>query len=354
MKIGVLTSGGDCPGLNAVIRAVVKTATGVYGDQVVGIYDGFLGLLDGGTCRPLTNDDVRGVLALGGTILGTTNTGPFDLTPDGAATAEALPAFRQCVENACSLGLDCLVAIGGDGSLKIARVMQRLGLNIIGVPKTIDNDLGATERTFGFDTAVSIATESLDRLHTTAAAHHRIMVCEVMGRDAGWIAICSGLASGADAILIPEIPFTWAGLARMVARRSAQGRKYSIVVVAEGARPPGGEQIYQQDGRLGGIGQLVADGLARVTGQSTRVTVLGHVQRGGTPTAYDRVLASRYGEAAVHLAHEGKFDRMVALAADAIVDVPLDVAVAANRRVPVNGELVRLARNTGVSFGDEL
>lgn len=353
MRLGVLTSGGDCPGLNAVIRAVVRTATGVYGDEVMGFHDGFMGLLNDGFRRPLSADDVKGVLALGGTILGTTNKGPFNLDASGEPTADAAPNFQECAENWRSMGHNCLIAIGGDGSLKIARVVQRLGINIIGVPKTIDNDLEATERTFGFDTAVTIATESLDRLHTTAAAHHRVMVCEVMGRDAGWIAIHSGLASGADAILIPEIPFSWGGLARMIARRSDRGRNYSLVVVAEGAQPMGGQQVYGQGGRLGGIGQGVADEVARLTGQETRATVLGHVQRGGTPTPFDRVLASRYGEAAVHLAHKGKYNTMVALRADAIVDVPLESAIVANRRVPVDGELVRLCRNTGVCFGDE-
>jgi ATP-dependent phosphofructokinase / diphosphate-dependent phosphofructokinase len=353
MRLGVLTSGGDCPGLNAVIRAVVKTATGVYGDQVMGFQDGFLGLLNEGVRRPLSSDDVKGVLALGGTILGTTNKGPFNLDCDGKAAAESLAFFQECADNWRTMGLNCLIAIGGDGSLKIARVMQCLGVNIIGVPKTIDNDLEATERTFGFDTAVSIATESLDRLHTTAAAHHRVMVCEVMGRDAGWIAIHAGLASGADAILIPEIPFSWSGLATMISRRSERGRLYSLVVVAEGAKPKGGPQIHGQGGRLGGIGQAVADEVARLTGQESRATVLGHVQRGGTPTPFDRVLASRYGEAAVHLAHRGKYDTMVALRADEIVAVPLESAIAANRRVPVDGELVRLCRNTGVCFGDE-
>ncbi len=352
-RIGVLTSGGDCPGLNAVIRAVVKTASGVYGAEVIGIYDGFDGLLPSGTTRPLTPDDVRGLLALGGTILGTTNRGPFDLGPDGNPLPDALPAFQAVVDKFRRLGLDALVVVGGDGSLRIARAVQRMGANVVGVPKTIDNDLAATERTFGFDTAVAVAAEALDRLHTVAQAHHRIMVCEVMGREAGWIALHSGLASGADAILIPEIPFRWEPLFQMVEDRRARGRHYSLVVVAEGAYPAGGQPIYQAKGRLGGIGGIVGDELGRHTGFETRVTVLGHVQRGGTPTAFDRVLASRFGEAATDLAAQGRYGRMVALRCDEVVDVPIDEAVNNYKLVPVDGQLVHLARSTGVVFGDE-
>ena len=354
MRLGVLTSGGDCPGLNAVIRAVVRTATGCYGDQVTGFHDGFLGLLSDGVRRPLNVNDVRGILPLGGTILGTTNKGPFQLDPSGAPRADCAVSFQEVVTNWRESGLDCLIAIGGDGSLRIARAMQRLGVSIIGVPKTIDNDLNATERTFGFDTAVAIATEALDRLHTTASAHHRVMVCEVMGRDAGWIALHSGLASGADAILIPEIGFDWDALTRLIARRREHGRLYTLIVIAEGAQPRGGQQVYQDAGRLGGIGHLVADELARRTSEETRVTVLGHVQRGGTPTPFDRVLATRYGEAAAHLAHQGRQNVMVALRADEIVDVPLDEAVSVTRRVPVDGQLVTVARNIGLVFGDEV
>ena len=352
-RIGVLTSGGDCPGLNAVIRAVVKTACGVYGSAVVGIHDGYDGILPGGVSKELFPDDVRGLLIVGGTVLGTTNRGPFSLDADGNPTATALPHFQMAIDQAGRLGVEALISIGGDGSLRIARAFQRLGLNVVGVPKTIDNDLGATDRTFGFDTAVAVAAEALDRLHTVAQAHHRIMVCEVMGRDAGWIALNAGLASGADAILIPEIPFYWEPLYRMVDERRARGRNYSLIVVAEGAYPRGGQPVYQAKGRLGGVGELVAGELAEHTGIETRVTVLGHVQRGGTPTAYDRVLASRFGEAAVDLAARGGYGRMVALRADEIVDVSLDEAVSKYKLVPVDGQLVRLARSTGVYFGDE-
>lgn len=352
-RIGILTSGGDCPGLNAVIRAVVRTAYEVYGAEVVGIHDGFLGLLPGGVARAVTTDEARGLLVQGGTILGTTNRGPLDLDANGSPTSTSSKAFQTVIDHARLLGLESLVVVGGDGSLRISRVLQQMGLNIVGVPKTIDNDLGCTERTFGFDTAVSVAVDALDRLHTVAVAHHRIMVCEVMGRDAGWIALHSGLASGADAILIPEVPFNWEPLVKMVAQRRARGRNYSLIVVAEGAFPSGGERVYQAAGRLGGIGDLVGRELSTRTGVETRVTVLGHVQRGGTPTAYDRVLATRFGEAAVHLAAREGFGRMVALHADEIVDVSIDEAVGVYRLVPQDGQVVRTARSIGIYFGDE-
>lgn len=351
--IAILTSGGDCPGLNAVIHGAVKTARGVYDLDIFGIQDGFCGLMPDQTVRPLASDDVRGLLVMGGTILGTTNRGPFDLDPDGQPTPESRGAFQGVVDRVAELGLDAVIVVGGDGSLRIARALGWMGLPFVGVPKTIDNDLAATERTFGFDTAVSVASEALDRLHTVAIAHHRVMVCEVMGRDAGWIAISAGLASGADAILIPEIPFRWAPLVEMIRSRRSRGRNYSMVVVAEGAHAAGGERVFQAMGRLGGIGETVGAELAEHAGVETRVTVLGHIQRGGTPTAYDRLLASRFGEAAVHLAVRGGLGRMVALRSDRIVDVPIDEAVAEFKRVPLDGELVRLGRSTGVYFGDE-
>jgi 6-phosphofructokinase 1 len=349
----VLTSGGDCPGLNAVIRSVVRTAYEVYRAEVIGIYDGYRGLLPGGTLRPLTGDDVRGLLVQGGTILGTTNRGPLYVDDAGEPLASSLDTFRALLNHSRLLKLECVIVVGGDGSLRIARALSRMGLNVIGVPKTIDNDLAATERTFGFDTAVAVAVEALDRLHTVAVAHHRIMVCEVMGRDAGWIALHAGLASGADAILIPEIPFRWEPLTRMVAERRARGRNYSLIVVAEGAYPVGGQPVFQSAGRLGGIGSVVGEGLYQRTDVETRVTVLGHVQRGGTPTASDRVLASRLGESAVHLAARGGYARMVALRADVVVDVSIDEAVMSKKPVPIGGQLVRMGRSTGVYFGDE-
>lgn len=353
-RIGVLTSGGDCPGLNAVIRAVVRAAYEVYGAEVIGIPDGFSGLLQGGCPRLLSSDDVSGLLVLGGTVLGTTNRGPFNLGPDGLPLPANLSEFESASARTAELGLEGLVVVGGDGSLRIAKAFQRMDVNIVGVPKTIDNDLAATDRTFGFDTAVSVASEALDRLHTVAAAHHRIMVCEVMGREAGWIALHSGLASGADAILIPEIPFQWPPLVAMVAKRRAHNRNYSLVVVAEGSFPAGSSPFYQSPGRLGGVAQVVGTELARLTGVETRVTVLGHTQRGGTPTAYDRVLASRFGEAATHLAAAGRYGRMVALRGEEIVDVTLEQALSRFNRVQPDCQLVRMARSTGICFGDEL
>lgn len=352
-RVGVLTSGGDCPGLNAAIRAVVRTAYEVYRAEVIGIYDGFNGLLPNGSTKTLQADDVRGLLVQGGTILGTTNRGPFQVDDKGEPAPEAAGNFRAVVKQGHILRLDGLVVVGGDGSLRIGRAMHRLGLRVVGVPKTIDNDLRMTERPFGFDTAVSVAVDALDRLHTVAVAHHRIMVCEVMGREAGWIALNAGLASGADAILLPEIPFRWGPLARMVAERRARGRNYSLIVVSEGAFPVGGQPLYQATGRLGGIGGVVAEELYHRTDVESRVTVLGHVQRGGTPTASDRVLASRLGEAAVHLAARGDYGRMVALRADEVVDVSLDEAVVCCKLVPSDSQLLRLGRSTGVYFGDE-
>lgn len=352
-RIGVLTSGGDCPGLNAAIRGVVRCAQNVYQLDVLGFHDGFHGLLPNGSARALNLDDVRGILLQGGTILGTTNRGPFDIAPNGQPLPSAEEAFTEVIEHYHRLDLDGLIVIGGDGSLRIARVFSQRGLNLVGVPKTIDNDLSGTDRTFGFDTAVSIAAEALDRLHTVAAAHHRVMVCEVMGRDAGWIALHAGIASGADAILIPEIPFDWEPLCRMIAQRRARGSSFSLIVVAEGASPLGCEPTYQAEGRLGGIGEIVGDELARRTGVETRVTVLGHIQRGGTPTAYDRVLATRFGEAAVHLLARGGFGRVVSLRGDRIEDVTLDEALCFYNQVPVDGQHVRVARACGAYFGDE-
>ncbi|MDO8672565.1 MAG: ATP-dependent 6-phosphofructokinase [Dehalococcoidia bacterium] len=318
-RIGIMTSGGDCPGLNAVIRSAVKTAYEVYGAEVVGIHDGFLGLLPTGVTRTLSIKDVRGVLSQGGTILGTTNEGPFNLGPDSKPLDEARATFESAAKQYRRLKLEALIVVGGDGSMRIARALSDFGVNLVGVPKTIDNDVEATERTFGFDTAVEIACQALDRLRTVAAAHHRIMVCEVMGREAGWIALHAGLASGADAILIPEIPFSWEPLVKMVDERRARESQYSLIVVAEGATIVDSGPVWQADGQLGGIGLVVSNELAQRAGVMTRVTVLGHVQRGGTPTANDRVLASRFGETATHLVARGTYGQMVALHADDLI-----------------------------------
>lgn len=357
-RIGVLTGGGDCPGLNAVIRAVVKTACNEYGWEVVGIEDGFEGLIFPGRTRMLGLDEVRGILPRGGTILGTTNRGnPFayQVVEDGEVKVHDLSGV--VLERIAELGLSALVVIGGDGSLRIAREFWQLGVPVVGVPKTIDNDLSATDVTFGFDTAVFTATEAIDKLHTTAESHHRVMVLEVMGRNAGWIALHAGLAGGADVILIPEIPFSIDAVLAAIDRRNAAGRKFSIVVVAEGAAPVGGEQVLlpSQDSRgaprLGGIGAVVGEQISALSGRETRVTVLGHLQRGGAPTPFDRILASRFGSAAVRLAAANGFGRMVALRSPDIVDVSLDEAVSRLKTVPPDGELVRTATALGITFG---
>ena len=358
-RIGVLTGGGDCPGLNAVLRGLVKTAVGSYGWAVVGFEDGFDGLLDPKRVQPLTLDTVRGILPRGGTILGTTNrSNPFDYVwkEHGAVrradrSAEALERFR-------ALGLDALVVVGGDGTLAIAERFYRLGMPVVGVPKTIDNDLSATDVTFGYQTALQTATEAIDRLHTTAESHHRVLVVEVMGRHAGWIAIESGLAGGADVILLPEIPFAVDRVVAALAARQSRGRGFSIVVAAEGAAPGGGAQFVQPSAaatsptRLGGIAAwLVTEVEARMEVEA-RAVVLGHLQRGGSPVACDRVLGTRFGAAAARLIAAGGFGQMVALQAPRVVPVPLADAVGVMKRVAPDGELVATARGLGIAFGD--
>lgn len=356
-RIGILTGGGDCPGLNAVIRAVVKTAES-HGLEVMGVEDGFHGLIFG-QAHPLSTKDVSGILPRGGTILGTSNRdNPFDYASEENGQIVKRDLSDQCVENLNRWDVDALVIIGGDGSMTISRGLAKKGVRSVGVPKTIDNDLAATDQTFGFDTALVTATEALDKLHTTAESHHRCMVLEVMGRYAGWIALESGLAGGADVILIPEIPFEMRHVADKIQSRQAQGKKFSIVVVAEGAAPKGGRQVVQQmiatsadPVRLGGIGNLVGRQVEETTGVETRVTVLGHLQRGGSPTPYDRILASRYGVHAVELILSGQFGRMVSLRGTEITSVPIEETGSA-RRVTPDGDLVRTARSVGISFGD--
>ncbi len=359
-RLGILTGGGDAPGLNAVIRAAVKTAINEYNCEVFGIRDGFDGFLKDDGIIPLGFDEVRGILPRGGTILGTANRGnPFArrVVRDGREVIEDVS--DQIVEAIERVGLDALIVIGGDGTLHIALELFEKGVPTVGVPKTIDNDVGGTEVTFGFDTALNVAMEAIDRLHTTAEAHHRVMVLELMGRDAGFIALHAGVAGGADVILIPEIPFRFEAVARKIRERVEHGRLFSIVVVSEGARPVGGKQVFQRRGdalhvpRLGGIGDVVGQYLEEHTGLETRVTVLGHLQRGGSPTAFDRWLATRYGAAAVRLAERGGFGRMVALQNARIVDTPLTEALAVPRRVDVDGDGVRTARGIGIAFGDE-
>ncbi len=334
MRLGLLTAGGDCPGLNAVIRAVVVRSAR-HGIEVAGIRNGWEGLMEGHVV-PLARDDVRGILARGGTILGTSRADPF---VHGRGYASVLPTLEAHL-------LDGLVVVGGDGTLRSALALGAEGLNVVGVPKTIDNDIPATDSTFGFDTAVQIVTDALDRLTTTAESHSRIMVVEVMGRTRGWIATYAGIAAGADAILVPERPLELERVAELLRARHAAGHTYSIVVVAEGVKLPGaGAAMSGLDAfgfaRLGGIAYALAPELERLTGFETRVTVLGHLQRGGTPTAYDRVLATRFGVAAADLAAAGRWGTMTSLRGTEIVDVPLADACGEVRGVP--SELLDLA-----------
>jgi 6-phosphofructokinase 1 len=357
-RIGVLTGGGDAPGLNAVIRAVVKTAHRC-GVEVIGLEDSFDGLIDPDQrSRPLTPKHVTGILRVGGTILGTTNRGNPFAYPIETRSGQTVDYSERCLEMYRQLGLDAVIVIGGDGTLAIAHQFQKRGLNVVGVPKTIDNDIVGTNSTFGFDTAVSFATDAIDRLHVTAEAHHRIMVVEVMGRYAGWIAINAGLGGGADVILIPEIPYNIDRVAERLVEREQFGASFSIVVVAEGARPLGGrvsvleEAVAGRVERLGGIAALVAAQLAEKTGKETRHVVLGHLQRGGAPTSFDRVLATRLGRKAVDLVLKGQFGCMVANHPPDMVAVPLEEIVGKTKQVPLDSDLIETARAIGISLGD--
>lgn len=359
-RIAVLTGGGDAPGLNAVIRAVVKTAINVFGCEVLGIIDGYDGFLATGGVVPLGLAEVRGILPRGGTILGAANRGnPFARKVIRDGQEVVIDVSDKVVEAIKELHLDAMIVIGGDGTLHISMELFEKGVPVIGVPKTIDNDIGGTEVTFGFDTALMIATEALDRLHTTAEAHHRVMVLELMGRDAGFIALHAGVAGGADVILIPEIPFKFEAVAKKVRGRLARGSLFSIIAVSEGARPLSGDQVYSRSGdaiytpRLGGIGQKVSEYVEKETGSEARVTVLGHVQRGGSPTVFDRWLATRYGAAAVRAAAAGSFGHMVALRNGQVIDIPLQEALAVPKRVDLNGDAMLTARGLGISFGDD-
>lgn len=355
--LGILTGGGDAPGLNSVIRAVVKTATCERGMRVIGIEDGFEGLLGATKTRLLSPSDVRGLLPRGGTILGTRNRGHFvERTKDGVPM-EVESVYQEAIANMEILGIDALVVLGGEGTLTIAAEFAKRGIPVCGVPKTIDNDLACTELTFGFVTALDIATEALDRLHTTAESHDRVMILEVMGRHTGWIALHSGIAGGADVILIPEIPFSLDAVAEKIHSRDVTGSNFSIIVVAEGALEIGHDLIYQDKGdslrapRLGGIGQHLQHDLEAVTGRETRCVVLGHLQRGGQPNAFDRMLATNFGSCAVRALANGESGVMVALQAGDVVTVPLTDAIKNIKTVPPNGQLVRTARDTGISFG---
>jgi 6-phosphofructokinase 1 len=356
----VLTGGGDCPGLNAVIRAVVKRSIYQYGWEVLGVEDGFEGLILSDKTRPMSLGDVRGILPRGGTILGTTNrANPFAYrVRDKKGQVVIRDMSGAVVQRIHDLGLDALVVIGGDGSLRIGLEFFQMGVPIVGVPKTIDNDVGLTDVTFGFDTALDTATEAIDKLHTTAESHHRIMIVEVMGRDAGWLALDAGLAGGADVILIPEIPFRLEAIDRKIEAREREGAKFSIIVVAEGAQPAGGEQIYQQSSdplapkRLGGMGQWVAARISETRDSEVRTTVLGHVQRGGSPSAFDRKLGTWFGSEAVELIARGAWGQMVALRGEQIVAVPIADAVDVLKTVPLDGHRVRTARAMGLCLGD--
>ena len=358
MKVGVVTGGGDCPGLNAVIRAVGKAAA-QRGWETVGILGGFDGLLEPRRSRVLTPQEFGGLLTRGGTILGTSNRGRFT-AKTGHGDAQRLPkdVLDEAKRGVEALGLTALIAIGGDGSLSIAQQLYEHGLPIVAVPKTIDNDLAATAQTFGFDSAVACATEALDRLHTTAESHNRVMVMEVMGRYAGWIAIYSGLAGGADVILIPEIPFTYESICKKIASREASGRHFTMIVVAEGARVDGagfvtsGDQPADREARLGGVGAQVAAELERRTGKEARAMVLGHLQRGGGPTNFDRALCTLFGVSAVELAAAREFGRMVTYTGVHISSVPIKDAIGQLRRVPLDGGFVQGARALGVCLGD--
>lgn len=359
MRIGILTGGGDCPGLNAVIRAAAKTmfASGV---EVIGIQDGYSGLIEN-RWIPIDKKAISGLLHRGGTILGTNNrANPFNyqvVTVEGKIEYHDLS--DKLLENMRKLKLESLIAVGGDGTLSIAKELVDKGAKIVGVPKTIDNDLKATDQTFGFDTAVATATEALDKLHTTAESHHRVMVLEVMGRYAGWIALWSGVAGGADVILIPEITWSLDKIVKKIEQRQQDGKMFSIIVVAEGTPGPDGQKvvhrIIKDSGdpvRLGGIGQIIGELVEQATGIETRVTVLGHIQRGGSPSSLDRILATRFGVAAAELAMEGHKGVMVALRGQEIIKVPLEEASQQISNVMPDNQLVQAARSIGISFGD--
>ena len=359
--IGILTGGGDAPGLNAVIRAAVKTAIITYNYKVVGIEDGFDGLIKPGKMRKLTIESVHGILPKGGTILGTTNRGnPFAyrVKLDNGEVVEK--DYSEIVmHNVREAGIDVLVIVGGDGTLTIAQKFFEKGLKVVGVPKTIDNDLSATEFTFGFDSAVDAATDAVDRLHATAESHHRVMLIEVMGRNAGWIALYSGVAGGADVILIPEIPVNLDSIIGKINRRNERGSKFSIIVVAEGAKMAGEEEHYVEEGadklaprRLGGMATYLAEKIYEKTGYETRTTVLGHLQRGGSPSAYDRILGTKFGAAAIRMVHQEKYGFMVGLHNNKTYEIEIDKAVHELNNVEMDDDLLVSAKEMGICFGE--
>jgi 6-phosphofructokinase 1 len=355
-RIGVLTSGGDCPGLNAVIRGVVRAATNARW-EVIGFHDGFEGLLPPARFEPLDIRRTAGIMHLGGTILGTTNRGHFVAKVGAGKKATVLPeVIEQARATLQGLGISALIVIGGDGSLSTALQLERAGMPTVGVPKTIDNDLEATAMTFGFDSAVACVADALDRLHTTASSHKRVMCIEVMGRHAGWIALYGGLAGGADIILIPEIPFDFEKIAEAVRQREIEGCKSTLVVVAEGAHPQGAGEMVQKtsagEDKLGGMGACVAAEIAKRTGKETRTCVLGHLQRGGDPTTLDRILGTRFGVHAVQIIAEGKSGQMVSYQNYQVQSVPIEEAVNRTKLVAPDSQMVQQARAMGIRFGD--
>ncbi len=357
-RIGILTGGGDCPGLNTVIFSVAKAAA-KRGWDTVGIYGGFEGLLTPVCAEPLDYLKLDGLRYLGGTVLGTSNKGRFAAKVGHGDTRSIDPAIlAEAKKNFDQLGLTALVVVGGDGSLSIGLQLQEAGMPIVGVPKTIDNDLHGTAVTFGFDTAVSFATEALDRLRTTAQSHNRIMVCEMMGRYAGWIAAHSGIAGGASVVLIPEIPYSYESICKKIAEREDEGKFFTLIAVAEGAREKGGDYVTQggavtnREARLGGVGGVIAEELARRTGKESRVCVLGHLQRGGIPTTFDRLLCTRFGVHAVRLIAEGKYGEMVANRPPSTIGIPIVEAIGTLRTIQPDTDILRVGRDMGVCFGD--
>ena len=358
-RIAILTGGGDCPGINAVIRATTKKAILEYGIEVIGIKDGYEGIINN-QYRKLDYDDVSGILTSGGTILGTSNTANPYRYPVRKGNQLAFEDMSETtLKNVEKLNIDCLVCIGGDGTLDIAHRLSRDGIPIVGIPKTIDNDLRGTDIAFGFDSAVYIATEGIDRVHTTAQSHHRVMIVEVMGRNAGWIALHSGIAGGGDIILLPEIPYDIDIVAEKVKERSKRGKRFSIAVVAEGAKPKGGDIVIQRivkessdPIRLGGIGFVLGAQIEERTGIETRTVVMGHLLRGGSPTPFDRVLATRLGTKAVDMIKNKQFGYMVGVKGNSLVKVPLEDVATGPRTVPLNDPLIQAARAVGTCFGN--
>ncbi|MBN3041055.1 MAG: ATP-dependent 6-phosphofructokinase [Candidatus Omnitrophica bacterium] len=361
MKIAILTGGGDCPGLNAVIRAVTKKAILDHNAQIIGIEDGFEGLIHN-RHRKLDYEQVSGILTLGGTILGTSNiANPYKYPVKQGKKIVFKDLSTQVIQNLKKLGIDSLICVGGDGTLSIAYKFYQKGIPVVGIPKTIDNDIRGTDVSFGFDTAVHIATEGIDRVHTTAQSHHRVMIVEVMGRHAGWIALHAGVAGGGDIILIPEIPYDINIIAKLVKSRHKKGKRFSIIVIAEGAKPSGGDITVKKTVkdsvepiRLGGVGFVLGNQLEQITGIETRTVVMGHLQRGGTPTSFDRILGTELGSKAIDLIKSKKFGHMVGLQMNSFVPVPLETVAQGARLVPLDHSLIKSACSVGTCFGNGL